>query len=190
MPKLSLCMIVKNESANIERAVSGVRDIVDEFIIVDTGSTDDTVSKIKSLGISPRFFKWVDDFAAAKNYAKSLATGDWILFLDGDECINASDLPAIKDAISDNYFDAYRIEKRSHVGDSEMVTFQENIGKYPKEEDGFIGYLSEPNDLLFKNIPGIEFFGIMLGDVIAIRDIKGSRAAIVGSAIIGIKCSK
>jgi len=154
-------MIVKNEQDNIEKAIVGVRDIIDEFIIVDTGSTDSTVSIIKGLGIEPHYFDWVDDFAAAKNYAKSRATGDWILFLDGDECINRRDLPLIEAAINDESFDAYRIEKRSYVNDAEMFSFNKCLGKYPEEEIEFIGYLGEPNDLLFKNLPTINFFGII-----------------------------
>jgi len=83
--KLSACWITKNEAEVIARSIESVRDIVDEMILVDTGSTDDTVSIARSLGVKTDFFQWVGDFSAARNYAISLASGDVILFPDGDE---------------------------------------------------------------------------------------------------------
>jgi len=159
--KLSLCMIAKNEASNIEAVLSDVSGFVDEYIIVDTGSVDGTTDLINKMGIKPHFFSWIDDFSAAKNYAREKATGDWILFLDGDERISREDLQVIRDEIEENTFDAFRIEKRSHVNDSEMLTYRENIGKYPELELDFLGYLSEPNDLLFRNKDDIKFFGII-----------------------------
>lgn len=85
--QISQCMIVKNEEKNIERALSWGRDIVCEQIVVDTGSTDRTVelasAMVKKGGIY--HIPWLDDFAAAKNYAISKAKGEWIAFLDADE---------------------------------------------------------------------------------------------------------
>jgi len=78
-------MIVKNEEKNIERALSWAKDIAYEQIVVDTGSTDRTVELAEQLGAKVYHFKWIDDFAAAKNYAINKATGDWIAILDADE---------------------------------------------------------------------------------------------------------
>ncbi len=83
--KISQCMIVKNEEDNIVRALSWGKDIVWEQIVVDTGSTDRTVEIAQSMGAKIFHFDWIDDFAAAKNYAISKASGDWIAFLDADE---------------------------------------------------------------------------------------------------------
>lgn len=83
--RLSQCMIVKNEEKNIERALSWGRDIVWEQIVVDTGSTDRTVELAESMGAKVYHFQWIDDFAAAKNFAIEKASGDWIAFLDADE---------------------------------------------------------------------------------------------------------
>lgn len=83
--RLSQCMIVKNEEKNIERALSWGRDIVWEQIVVDTGSTDRTVEIAESMGAKVYHFQWIDDFAAAKNFAIEKASGDWIAFLDADE---------------------------------------------------------------------------------------------------------
>ncbi len=83
--KISACTIVKNEALNIARSIKSYKDAVDEIIIVDTGSTDNTVEICKSLGVKVLHFEWCDDFSAAKNYALRYAKGDWIIFLDADE---------------------------------------------------------------------------------------------------------
>ncbi len=83
--KISACVIVKNEEKNIARCINSYIDIVDEIIVVDTGSTDRTVEIAKDLGAKVFYFEWINDFAKAKNYALSKATGDWIIFLDADE---------------------------------------------------------------------------------------------------------
>ncbi len=83
--KISACMIAKNEEKVIARCIESYREAVDEIIVVDTGSADQTVAIAKSLGAKVFHFKWIDDFAAAKNYALSKAKGDWIVFLDADE---------------------------------------------------------------------------------------------------------
>lgn len=85
--KISACTIAKNEEKNIARSIESYKDYVDEIIIVDTGSTDDTVKIAESLGAKVIHFEWINDFAAAKNCAINAAKGDWILFLDADEWI-------------------------------------------------------------------------------------------------------
>ena len=83
--RISQCMIVKNEEANIEKALSWGRGILWEQIVVDTGSTDRTVELAEAMGAKIYHFDWIDDFAAAKNFAISKAEGDWVALLDADE---------------------------------------------------------------------------------------------------------
>lgn len=83
--KITACSIVKNEEQNIARSIESYKDAVDEIIIVDTGSTDNTAEICRKLGAKVFFFPWSDNFSAAKNYALGEATGEWILFLDADE---------------------------------------------------------------------------------------------------------
>lgn len=78
-------MIVKNEEDNIAQCIKSYQDVVTEIIVVDTGSTDGTVQLAESFGAKVYHFEWANDFAKAKNYALSKATGDWIIFLDADE---------------------------------------------------------------------------------------------------------
>lgn len=89
--RISQCMIVKNEEKNIERALSWGRGVVWEQIVVDTGSTDKTVEIARQMGAKIYEFSWIDDFAAAKNYAISKAEGEWIAFLDADEYLTRED---------------------------------------------------------------------------------------------------
>jgi len=83
----SLCMIVKNEEKVLERCLNSAKDIVDEIIIVDTGSTDKTKEIANKFTSKVYDFKWIDDFAAARNYSFSKATKDFILWLDADDVI-------------------------------------------------------------------------------------------------------
>ncbi|MGD2433619.1 glycosyltransferase [Bacillus velezensis] len=83
--KLTLCMIVKNEERYISRCLSSVQDIVDEIVIADTGSQDNTKDICKSFQARVIDFEWENDFAKARNYALQHAEGDWILVLDADE---------------------------------------------------------------------------------------------------------
>lgn len=89
MITISLCMIVKNEEKVLKRCLDSVRDLVDEMIIVDTGSTDRT-KEIAAVypGAKIYDFTWVDDFAKARNFAFSKATCDYIYSADADEEIN------------------------------------------------------------------------------------------------------
>jgi glycosyltransferase involved in cell wall biosynthesis len=83
--KVSACLIVKNEAKCIGRCLASMKDFVDEIIVTDTGSCDDTKSIAKKYGARVLNYKWRGDFAAAKNFTKDKASGDWIVFLDADE---------------------------------------------------------------------------------------------------------
>lgn len=83
--KISACLITKNEASNLVRCIDSFKHSVDEIIIVDTGSTDDTVKIARKLGAKVYYFKWNNDFSSARNYALQQAKGNWIIFPDADE---------------------------------------------------------------------------------------------------------
>ena len=99
MKTISLCLIVKNEEAVLERCINSMRGAFDELIIVDTGSTDKTVEIAKSLGARVEHFKWIDDFAAARNYSFSFATGDWIMWVDADDVLMEGDAERFREIV-------------------------------------------------------------------------------------------
>ena len=82
---ISLCMIVKNEESCLGKCLDSLKGIVDEMIVVDTGSTDNTINIAKERGAKVFNFKWTGDFSDARNYAFSLATCDYIYSADADE---------------------------------------------------------------------------------------------------------
>jgi glycosyltransferase involved in cell wall biosynthesis len=84
---LSVCMIVKNESANLADALAGFSSFADEIIIVDTGSSDNTKEIAAKFTSRIYDFEWVDDFAAARNFAMSKAGKSYQLWVDADDKI-------------------------------------------------------------------------------------------------------
>lgn len=97
--KLSACVIVKNEAKNLHRWLSSMQQVADEMIVVDTGSTDETVAIARAAGARVYDFPWRGDFAAAKNFALGQAHGHWILFLDADEYFSRESLPHVRERI-------------------------------------------------------------------------------------------
>ncbi len=93
-PLLALAMIVRNEEANLRACLASARDLVDEIVVVDTGSTDRTLEIAAEFGARIGQFTWVDDFAAARNAALDLVTARWVLHLDADEELEAA--PALR----------------------------------------------------------------------------------------------
>jgi glycosyltransferase involved in cell wall biosynthesis len=86
-PTVSLCMIVRNEEANLGHCLQDAADLVDEIVIVDTGSTDRTREIASRFGATIHDFPWRDDFSAARNESIRRATGQWIFWLDADDRI-------------------------------------------------------------------------------------------------------
>lgn len=85
---LSLCMIVKNEEVNLRNCLLKIKDFVDEIVIVDTGSVDNTKIIAREFTDKVYDFLWCDDFAKAKNFSIEKASNDWVLVLDADEIVD------------------------------------------------------------------------------------------------------
>jgi glycosyltransferase involved in cell wall biosynthesis len=106
---LSLCMIVKNEEDNLERCLESVREVVDEMVIVDTGSTDGTVAVAEKFGARVFHHPWQGSFSEARNHALGFAVGDWILQMDGDEELEREDIPILKKVVQSNLYNAINV---------------------------------------------------------------------------------
>lgn len=87
MSTISLCMIVKNEEAHIARCLDSIAELVDEIIIVDTGSTDRTVEIVSDYTSQVYPYLWKDDFSDARNYAFSKASMDYCMWMDADDIL-------------------------------------------------------------------------------------------------------
>jgi tetratricopeptide (TPR) repeat protein len=89
--RVSLCLIVKNEEANLPDCLASVEGLFHEVVVVDTGSTDRTKEVAAAQGARVFDFPWVDSFAAARNEALHHATGDWAFWLDADDRLGPAD---------------------------------------------------------------------------------------------------
>ena len=104
---LTLSMIVKNEEKYLEDCLKSVDGVVDEIVIVDTGSTDGTKSIAEKYGAIIYDFKWINDFSAARNYALEKSKGNWILYLDADERLSPESAVELKELTSQQKPEAY-----------------------------------------------------------------------------------
>ncbi|GEM_PF-880528 len=119
---LSLCMIVKDESRCLRRCLESVHDWVGELIIVDTGSTDDTVAIARSFGATVLAITWPDDFAIARNVSLDAAHNPWALILDADEVLQVQDAGAFGAALTNNDALAFSLPCASRYDDGSVAT--------------------------------------------------------------------
>jgi GT2 family glycosyltransferase/Tfp pilus assembly protein PilF len=160
---LSLCMIVKNETTNLVRCLRSVMPVVDEVIIVDTGSTDGTADLACALGAKLSTLEWNNDFAAARNASLAGAKGDWLLVLDADEALDAADLVRLRAQLTDPAtasVDGYTITTRNYTCDTTTAGWTPNDGLYGATEAG-TGWFPSHKVRLFKNDPRIRFEGAL-----------------------------
>ena len=155
---ISLCMITRDEEHFLARCLSSVQTIVDEIIVVDTGSVDRT-REVAGLFQSKIYdFKWTDDFSAARNFSLSKATGDWIFSLDADEILSERDHILLK-KIVDNSVPvpiAYSFVTRNYTNDPNLVGWTANEGVFRSEEAG-CGWIPTEKVRLFPNLTTIRY---------------------------------
>ena len=140
MPKITLSMIVKNEEKYLRECLESVRGIVDEIVLVDTGSTDNTINIAKEFHAKVYNYQWANNFSAARNYALNKSTGDWILYLDADERLTGKSANELKDITTKDDLIGFRCI----VNSIDEVHGKPNFMKYTR---------------LFHNNPNIRFNG-------------------------------
>lgn len=101
-PRLSLCMIARDNERTIRSAIESALPFVDEVIVVDTGSIDCTPEIAQELGARVEYFPWCDDFAAARNQSLAFATGEWIFWMDTDDTLPKLCGEQLLDALSES----------------------------------------------------------------------------------------
>lgn len=143
---VSLCMIVKNEAKNLPRCLESVRNSVQEIIIVDTGSTDNSIEIGLSYGAKIYSFEWKDDFSAARNFGLEHASGEWILVLDADETLDEQSAQSLLPTLTASKADAYNCILRNVLSLSPVISYQDQV---------FEGWIR-----IFRNRPQYRFESI------------------------------
>ena len=155
---LSLCMIVKNEEKAVTRAISSVSPIVDEIVVVDTGSEDDTIQVAESLGANVFQYKWNDNFSDARNYSLKYANKDWIFVLDADEKISYIDLFYIKEYICNNKnYWGFSLIQRDYYNSSNIYEGISCQNDYYEESKPYKFYKCQNICRIFRNSDKIYF---------------------------------
>lgn len=162
MNTLSLCMIVKNEEDVLGRCLKSVADLVDEIIIVDTGSTDRTKEIAAVFTHKIYDYSWIDDFAAARNYSFSMATGDYCIWLDADDVLQEADRRAFVDLRA-------RLQPPTHV-----VMMKYNTAFDEKGNVTFSFY----RERIIKNYVGMQWKGAVHEVIETIGPVEYSQCAI------------
>ncbi len=119
-------MIVRNEEGNLPRALSSVRDLVDEIVVVDTGSTDRTLDVARSEGAVVDQIEWSDDFSAARNHSLSMAKGEWILVLDADDEFHPEDLAGARSRVLATKSEAISV-RQTILADGDRLYIKEQL---------------------------------------------------------------
>jgi tetratricopeptide (TPR) repeat protein len=115
--RISLVMIVKDEEEMLPRSLEAIHDVVDEMVIVDTGSTDRTVEIAEAFGAKVLHHEWTGDFAEARNVSLGAATGDWFIYLDADEVLVREDAQRLRELAGHVWREAFFLTEINFTGD-------------------------------------------------------------------------
>jgi GT2 family glycosyltransferase/tetratricopeptide (TPR) repeat protein/2-polyprenyl-3-methyl-5-hydroxy-6-metoxy-1,4-benzoquinol methylase len=162
---LSLCMIARNNDSSIGPALLSIRPWVDEMIVVDTGSTDDTPKIAEQLGARVFHFGWCDDFSAARNESLKYARGQWIFWMDSDDTITKECGRQLREL-------AFHTPANSSI--MGYVFWVHCPGPHG-EKAGELTTVTHVK--LFRNLPGMLFSGRIHEQIVpSIRQLKGDVA--------------
>lgn len=121
--KLSACMMVKDEEKMLPDCLKSIKDVVDEIVLVDTGSTDKTIEIALDYGARVFEHPWQDNFSLHRNQSIEYATGDWIFIIDADERLDPDSQDKIRPFLEKTDEDVISIDLYNHYPDCEFVTF-------------------------------------------------------------------
>lgn len=146
-PRISLCMIVRDSSRTLTACLESARAFVDEIIVVDTGSQDNTIAIAREFGARISEFPWCDDFSAARNESLRDATGDWIFWMDADDTIDEASGRGLREILRKPY-------PNSTMGFVMQVHCPSSSAPSPYATPTAVDHVK-----LFRNDPRIRFSG-------------------------------
>lgn len=150
---ISMVMIVKNEENNIKKCVESVRKVVDEIIIVDTGSTDNTIEIIEKFPEVKLFhFEWENDFSKARNYSLEKANGDYCLVLDADEFMINGERDELETIMKNGQIGRINIVS-DFQKDGQLVQSKSYVTRFFPRSCRFTGTIHEQ---IISNLPRVE----------------------------------
>jgi glycosyltransferase involved in cell wall biosynthesis len=162
MATLGLSMIAKNEAQTLRACLMSVREIVNQIVIADTGSTDSTVEIAREFGATVISVPWENHFAKARNAALAAMTTDWVLVLDADEELDAGAKSVLPRLLAEPDIDAYVVAIRDYMPEKTSY-YLEHPGKPvshpPERARAAACYHDQPNIRLFRRNPKVYFFG-------------------------------
>lgn len=162
---LTASMIIRNEEHYLAECLDSIKEIVDEIVIVDTGSTDQGKEIAESFGARVFDFPWSNDFAAARNESLRRSSGEWILYIDADERVRNADRRVVEKWLSDHGKVAFTVRFRPHLG---FTTYREFR--------------------LFRNDPRIRFKGYIHETMVpSIRAVSAEDATTIGHCDLTIE---
>lgn len=166
--RISLCMIARNDAELLEECLKSVQGIVDEIVLVDTGSTDDTPHIAQRFGAKVVHAEWRNDFAWARNLAMEHASGDWVLVLDADERIYGSRTrQALLEGARHPQFAGYQIEIR-------------NVLDFDRPDEQFVHRAVR----MFRRLPHARWEGAIHEQIAPSLVQNGGRIAVLAQAQI------
>lgn len=114
-------ILTKNEESQLPDLIKNIKGLTDHILIIDSGSTDNTVALAESLGATVVFRAWTNDFAAQRNFALNHVTTSWIFYLDADERLSDELIKAIQSIVNSNLLShSFSMERRSDIFGKEL----------------------------------------------------------------------
>jgi tetratricopeptide (TPR) repeat protein len=175
-PRISACLIARDEEAMLPACLASLAGAVDEVIVVDTGSRDRTAEIAIEAGAKLVRFAWCDDFAAARNASLDAATGDWILILDADERLGKGAAVALRAAVRGATFDCAMLPL--HDANRLDASLDDVLSGAAR--------LREPHHLprLLRNCGGLRFTSAIHENVLPWLRARGMKVAFVAAPLI------
>lgn len=167
-PRVTLCMIARDEERFLPECLSRARAAVDEIVLVDTGSKDRTVEIAQSFGAKVLHTTWQDDFSAPRNLGLQAATGDWILVLDADEFLQPGSCERIRELVQNPAVSGYHLHFVNIYGKGRTL-----------------GVMMVR---LFRNLPGIAYLNVIHEQVTpSLQRLGDERGLVLASADVEVE---